>query len=261
MIDEGTTHWIFDTYAWALERLGTDVFYEFTELVLPNDRYFPDKLQDMDDVAVGLFNQVRRYAGMEEWQCRLVELEEDANPVVGPALVIEGAPSGPSATFSMSGGETPALEIAYNPSQPRRPEALIATFALGLAHYLIRSIDVPPPGGDKYEEHAAELVAVFIGFGVFLANEAFSFSQFTDVDSQGWWTSALGCLSEGEVTYCLAIFLHLKGIDSATVQPFLDKNLRNVLESARKHIACLSDDIERLRNIRSSKMVPTCGLE
>ncbi len=254
MFDEGTTDWIFDTYAWALEHLGTDVFYQFTDLVLPNDRFFPDKLDETDDVAERLFTRVRRYAGMEDWPCRLVAQEEDANTRIGPTLLIQGAPSGPAGTFSVSGGENPTVEMSYNPSQVRRPEALIATFAHELAHYLIHSIETPPPGGDDFEEHATDLVAVFMGFGVFLANSAFSFSQYTDVDSQGWQTFAQGYLSESQLTYCLAVFLHLKDIDREVVEPYLDNSLHAVLKTATKEMAHLKDEVGRLRDITAEKM-------
>jgi hypothetical protein len=154
----------------------------------------------------------------------------------------------------VSGGKTPTIEISYNPSQVRRPESLISTFAHELAHYLIHSVDTPTPGGEDFEEHATDLVAVFMGFGVFLANSAFTFSQYTDVDSQGWQTFAQGYLPESELTYCLAVFLHLKEIDRTTVEPYLDKNLRKVLKTAMKEMKHLPDEVGRLRGIKSNKM-------
>lgn len=254
MLDEGTTDWIFDTFAWALESFGTDVFYQHTDLVLPNDDFFPDPVDQMDDIAEGLFTAVRKQAGMEEWPCRLVAQEEDADPHVGPALLIQGTPGGPAGTFSMSGGKNPTVEITYNPSQLSRPEALIATFAHELAHYLVHSVKTLPPGGEEFEEHATDLVAVFMGFGVFLSNSAFSFSQYTDVDVQGWETYAQGYLSESELTYCLAVFMHLKNIDRAGVEPYLDRNLRKVLKTATKEMKHLQDEIENLRGIESFKI-------
>ena len=219
MLDEGTTSWILDTFAWALEQFGTDVFYQHTSLVLPDDTYFPDNLGNEPDVAETLFRRVRKHAHMDDWPCRLVAQEEDANRVVGPALMIQGAPSGPAGTFSMAADRSRTVEISYNPSQLSRPESLIATFAHELAHYLMHSVSSLPPGGEAFEEHATDLVAVFMGFGVFLANSAFSFSQYTDVDSQGWQTFAQGYLSESELVYCLAVFLHLKGIDRREAAP------------------------------------------
>lgn len=254
MFDEGTTDWIFDTYAWALESFGTDVFFQHTDLVLPDDDFFPDRLDQMDDIAEGLFTAVRKHAGMEEWPCRLVAQEKDADPRVAPGLLIQGAPGGPAGTFSMPGGKTPTVEISYNPSQLGRPEALIATFAHELAHYLVHSVKSRPPGGEELEEHATDLVAVFMGFGVFLANSAFSFRQYTDAGVQGWQAHAQGYLSESELTYCLAVFLHLKNIDRQTVESHLDRSLRKILKTATKEMKHLQQEVKKLRDIVSFKI-------
>ena len=251
LLDDGTTNWIFDSFAWALESFGSDVFYQHTELVLPNDTYFPDKFETPEDVAETIFNRVRRYAGMEDWPCRLVAQKEEINPKVGSALLLQGLPKGPAGTFSISSGKHPTIEISYDPTQINQPEALIATFAHELAHYLMASVENAPPGGDQFEEQATDLVAVFMGFGVFLANSAFTFSQYADSESQGWQTTSLGYLTETEFTYCLAVFLQLKEINSATVDPHLDKHLMKTLNAARKEMNRSGDQFTRLRTIQS----------
>ena len=51
-----------------------------------------------------------------------------------------------------------------------------------------------------------DLLTVFLGFGVFNANAAFQFHQYTKNDSQGWSTRRLGYLSEELFGYALARF-------------------------------------------------------
>lgn len=252
VLDEGTTAWLFDAYAWALDSFGTDVFFN-TELVLPNDNFFPDKLEEVDDVAESLFTRVREHAGMAEWPCRLIAQEEDINPVVAPAVLLQGAPSGPAGTFSV-GGRHNEVQITYNPSQLARPEALIATFAHELAHYLGHSVGKAPPGGHDFEEYATDLLAVFMGFGIFLANSAFTFSQYTDVGTQGWSAQRQGYLSEEQLTYALAIFVALKDIDRESVETYLDQSLRKVLKRSLREIGRRTEGMERLRAIRSNKI-------
>jgi hypothetical protein len=258
VLDEGTTEWLFDAYAWALESFGTDMFFSHTELILPDDKFFPDKLEEADDVAETLFTRVREYVGMADWPCKLVAQEEDADPVVAPTVLIKGAPSGPAGTFSV-GGQHNDVWITYNPSQLRRPESLISTFAHELAHYLAHSAENEPPGGHEFEEHATDLLAVFLGFGVFLANSAFSFQQFTDVDSQGWSMQRQGYLLEEQLTYALAIFLELKQIDRKEVETYLDKHLRKVLKKSVRELRRRTEDMDRLRAIQSYK-ISTPGL-
>lgn len=253
VLDEGTTRWVFDAYAWALESFGSDIFFQHTSLILPNDEFFPETLDGVDDVAETLFTRVREYAGMTDWPCRLVAQEEDADPHIAPAVVIQGAPSGPAGTF-WTGGKHNEVQITYNPSQLRRPEALIATFAHELAHYLGHSVEKEPPGGPDFEEYATDLLAVFMGFGVFLANSAFTFQQYTDVDSQGWSMRQQGYLSERQLTYALAIFVALKEIDGETVEPYLDRSLRKVLRKSLKELARRTDAMDGLRAIKSHKI-------
>jgi len=251
LLDPDTIDWIFSTYQWALHSFSTAVFYEHTELVLPTDQFFPDILEERDAVAESLFTRVRKYAGMEDWPCVLEPLEEDASPIIGQALLIVGAPQGPAGTFSIEGGELPTIKIAYNPSQLNHPQSLVATLAHELAHYLMHSVDTLPPGGEEHVEPATDLVAVFMGFGVFLTNSAFSFNQYSGNDTIGWQTSTQGYLSTAELAFCLAIFLKLKDISFTDVEPYLDRNSKKYVKTALKELNQKVAEIEQLKSIES----------
>jgi len=51
LLDENTIQWLFDSYAWALDNFGSDIFKEETILVTPTDKYFPDKVDNIDEMA------------------------------------------------------------------------------------------------------------------------------------------------------------------------------------------------------------------
>ena len=72
---------------------------------------------------------------------------------------------------------------------------MVATFAHELSHYLTATAPEPPPGGWDNWEFATDICASFLGFGIFVANSAFSFNQYTEVDSQGWQSSRGGYLT------------------------------------------------------------------
>lgn len=220
---------------------------------MPTDAFFPDKIEDQGQVAEVLFERVRKHAGMEDWPCELVAQEADIDGHVHPGQLIPSPPSGPAGTYSVSGPDR-AVTITYNPSLLGRPEAMIATFAHELAHYLAHSVDVLPPGGEDFEEHATDLLAVVLGFGVFLANSAFTFEQYTDNESMGWSAQQQGYLSETQLTYALAVFVELKMIDPNTVEPYLDRNLRKFYRKCHKELGRRGEEIEKLRAIRSYKI-------
>jgi hypothetical protein len=222
------------TFKWLLRNFGGDDFYKTTELVLPTKECFPSKVDSPEDAASETFDVVKKYAGLENWRCRLQVQEEDANPVVAPTLAIQNGPSSPHGTFQAT--EENEVIITYNPSLASQPIQLVATFAHELAHYLTATSKEEPPGGWENWEFATDITATFLGFGVFMSNSAFSFSQFSGTDSQGWKSSRSGYLSESEHIYALAIFIELKGlpVDSASVH--LKPHLRKLLNKAHKEL-------------------------
>ncbi|MDH3975364.1 MAG: hypothetical protein OEV42_13870 [Deltaproteobacteria bacterium] len=244
LIEEEISNWIILAFEWALKNYGSDVFHNETILVTPSSKHFPEKLSSPDEMVTYTFEQVRKYAGMENWPCKLQAQEDDINPVVAPTIVLKGAPSGPGGTFQYSDEAV----ITYNTNLINRPEPLAATFAHELAHYLSGIAKEPPPGGEEYWEHATDLTAIFLGFGIFLANSAFTFEQFTSVDSQGWSSSRQGYMTEQEILYSLALFCVLKNIEISEVIPYLDSHLRGFFKKCYKELQG-SEHISKLHKI------------
>jgi hypothetical protein len=234
------------TFKWLLKNFGGDDFYKTTDLVLPTKEYFPSKVDSLKDAASETFETVQKHAGLENWTCRLEIQEEDADPIVAPTIAIQNAPTSPHGTFQAT--EENEVIITYNPSLASQPIQLVATFAHELAHYLTATSKEEPPGGWENWEFATDITATFLGFGVFMSNSAFSFSQFSGTDSQGWKSSRSGYLSESEHIYALAIFIELKGlpVDSAFVH--LKPHLRKLLKKAHKELV-KSNVIEELKRV------------
>ena len=244
LIEEDTSNWIIVAFEWALKNYGSDIFHNETILVTPSSKHFPEKMNSLDEMVKYTFEQVRKYAGMENWPCRLEAQEDDINPVVAPTIVLKGAPSGPAGTFQYSDEAV----ITYNTKLINRPESLVATFAHELAHYLSGVVKEPPPGGEEYWEHATDLTAIFLGFGVFLANSAFTFEQYTSVGSQGWSSSRQGYMTEQEIVYALAIFCVLKDIPVTEAVSYLDSHLRSYFKKCYRELHN-SEHILKLQNI------------
>lgn len=233
------------TYAWLLKHFGGDAFYSQTQLVLPTPEFFPTEVSSRDEAALETFNRVKHYAGMDAWPCILEAQEEDVNPVVAPATILQNTPVNPLGTFSADA--TDQVCITYNPALIDQPMQLVATFSHELAHYLTSTADEPPPGGWENWEFATDIAATFLGFGVFMANSAFNFTQYTDADSQGWKVSGGGYLREAEHVYALAIFLVLKGMPVESASRYLKPNLKKLLRKAQSELE-QSDIVSRLRS-------------
>jgi hypothetical protein len=234
-------------YEWLLKHFGGSGFYEETVLVLPTEKFSPTKVDSAEEAAETTFAQVKKYAGMEEWPCILRSQEEDPNLVVAPTVVVQNTEHNPLGTFSAN--ENREVTITYNPKLTADPIQMIATFAHELSHYLTGTASEPPPGGWDNWEFATDICASFLGFGIFLANSAFSFQQYTTADSQGWETSRSGYLSEAEHSYSLALFLNLKGISLERALKYCDTNIKTNLKQAQKEIGG-SSIIDQLRSVK-----------
>ncbi|NQZ07093.1 MAG: hypothetical protein HRT35_08025 [Algicola sp.] len=241
------------TFKWLLKYFGGQDFVD-TKLILPIREHFPQKLDDNDDAAEKTFEQVKAHAGLEKWPCKLVAQDEDIDPVVAPALAVSGAPGGPMGTFGVE--ENNETIITYNPAIIGQPVQLIATFAHELAHYLTGTSREEPPGGWENWEFATDISATFMGFGVFMANSASNFQQYTNVDSQGWKYSRSGYLSEAEHIYALALFMGLRSIPLEDALSHLKPGLKKLLKKAVKEIG-KTNIIKELCEIEFEPVVPT----
>jgi hypothetical protein len=126
--------------------------------------------------------------------------------------------------------------ITYDPGTVDKPAVLVATLAHELSHYLLHSVPDLPPGGELMHEFATDLTTVYLGFGLFGANQAFNFSQHRDVYSQGWQTSAQGYLDERNWAFALAIFCALRKEDVFTLKPWLKPYLYKDTQSAARYL-------------------------
>lgn len=198
-INRDEFEWLLACFAWLDQTLGerdrTDQFSP--RLILPNDPALASATTASD-----LFEAVKLLAGLSEWECRLEKGEARREPIETGLLMEFSTESSALGTFSVE-GDTPV--VRYDPALLRDPDALVATFAHELAHLVIHSLGMPP-GGETLEEHATDCAAVYLGFGVFLANSARNFGQFNDGAMAGWQSETSGYLSENALVTAVAIF-------------------------------------------------------
>jgi hypothetical protein len=247
LLDEDTTHWLFDAFAWSLKNFDANVFYHESILVTPSNQHFPGRVDSPHGMAELIFEQVKSYAGMTHWPCRLVDSQD---PLINapPQVMIEGPLRGSKGVVSAHVDESHRLVIPYNTHQLAKPEALIANYAHLMAHYLGQLANELPPGGESFWPQATELLAVFMGFGVMVANSAYTFrggcgSCYNPLAERS------AFLSQDEATYALAIFCALKDIPAKDVLPHLKNYLRPVFKTALKEIQHKSDELRKLKAI------------
>jgi len=244
-LDEETTLWLFDTFTWALRNLDAGVFYDETILVTPSNQHFPGTESSVHGMANLIFSQVKGHAGLNHWPTKLTNMAEGM-PVESPKIKIEGALRG-SKGIMPTGGTFHQLPIAYNPDQLRDPEVLIADFAHVLAHYLGSMSQEPPPGGADNWPHITEVIAVFMGFGLMMANSAHTVKIRSCGSCSGPAVERSNALSQYDITYALAIFSCLKEIPTREVLTHLKKSLRPFYKKAAKEVLNKTEELNQIK--------------
>ena len=211
-LDAPRREWQFATFAWLLRSCGGFPRFLDTTLVLPTGEHFPDRDLKGHAAAAALFRRARDHAGMADWPC-LVEPEPTKPPAAAPDR----------------------LRVIHYPPRLQEPQQLVAFFGHELARYLVESFDERPPGGAALYEPVVDLAAVFMGFGVFMANAS--------AREMHW------DLNEGELAHALALFCLLRKVPPASVEPHLNAHLRKHLRLAALDLAQYERDFQRLRSV------------
>jgi hypothetical protein len=252
LLEESSAQWLFAGFAWSLRHFDAPLFFQQTQLVLPDNRHFPGRADTLDGMANLIFDQVKHYAGVSHWPTRLA-LPNSCTLVESPQVEIKGALRGPAGVVDPQ--PSSYLLIPYNPQQLNNPEGIIASFAHVLAHNLAQMAPEPPPGGIDYWPHVTELLAIYLGFGLMFANSAFTFrggcgSCYNPQANRDAY------LSEQESTYALAIFSVLKGIRPGVVTSNLKRHLRGFYKQVVKEINNRSEELSRLKQYAVSRQSP-----
>jgi len=242
-LDETSIGWIFDVFGWALRNLDGCVFFRDTILVTPTNEHFPGRANSAHELARLMFERSRAYAGMTGWPMQLLQ---------PGALGAHAISLSPPATTDQCGREPPPgtgmIALSYDPAMINNPEAMIAGFAQVLAHHLGSKVSEPPPGGKQNWPHITELLGVYLGFGLLLANTAFNLPRRSCGSSCGTApTERQSFLSQEDITYALALFCELKGIANNAVLPQLKSTLRGSFKRGRKDVASRTGALAQLR--------------
>jgi hypothetical protein len=220
-LDATRRNWQFETFAWLLR--NCDGFSKFSEttLVLPIEEHFPDRGIKGHAGVAALFRRVRDHAGMAEWPCAV-------EPAAQPPRV--------------DTGNTDRIPIFTYRPDVLEPLPLVATFSRELARYLVDTFEEPAPGGEALLEPAVDIAAVFMGFGLFMANSALRTEGFH--------------LNEGELVHALAMFCLLRKVPCESIDRHLNPHLRKYLRLAARDLAQYELEFRRLRAV-----VPAASVE
>lgn len=260
LVDQRTADWVFDTFAWALQHFDADEFFNRTQLVLPSNDFFPGRVSSVEEKAANIFQHSQRYAGLNRWPFQLLSSQQlrqepqcQIPPAPQPGLEkIQRNSLSVSNPVEMNNERIQTqqpLQVFYNPQQTLKPEDMAASYSHVLAQHLVIQGRILPPGGQNLFMEASELLAGFMGFGVLLANSAYTIRG-----GCGSCYNAMAnrqpALTEYDSVFVLALFCQLKSIDRKSATRYLKKHLHGPYKYAVKQIEAEPDKLAALQQLR-----------
>jgi len=252
VVDESSREWIFDTFSWCVAQLDGDFFKQNSELILPNNTFYPGSSSSVEEMAETIFANTRKYTGMTSWPIELVSADSFTQKPM-PQLFFESRLRGESAkvssnidsqvsgelSYKVEGEEIlpsiPTIDIAFHPSQLNQPQDLIAYLVQIQASILVNQNGMLAPGGKEVLAQTIDLVACFMGFGVIFANTAYQFKGGCG-SCNNRNLNRQAALPELETVYALALFCVIKGADIKQVKKALKSHLYKPFRQAYKEI-------------------------
>ncbi|MCP4326147.1 MAG: hypothetical protein GY787_30785, partial [Alteromonadales bacterium] len=230
-----------------LTHFDHEEFFSRSVLVEPSDKFFPGKVDSHQAMATTVFQSTLKYSGLAHWPMQLVHPASfNSQPPAFLNLDFSAGLKRNSSTQPLLPlpSELP-LAITYNLNQTLKPEDLSASFAHYISQHLVAQSQLEPIGGKQYFAPATEIVAVFMGFGILMANSAYTFrgscGRCYNADANRHAT-----LSEDKIVFALALFCHLKGIESAKVTKHLKKYLRSLFKQAIQQIKQYPEQLDMM---------------
>ncbi|MFO0957446.1 MAG: HEAT repeat domain-containing protein [Isosphaeraceae bacterium] len=176
---------------WLAGKLGLRRLLD-AEVILPEHRFFPDPFSGAPDDARRVFDRVARYMGLDPARLDLEVVPDEA---------MQGAAG------LYLGGDPPRILLAAK--QLSDPERLVATIAHELAHEILLGGGLITTDSEDHEP-LTDLLPVFLGLGVFLANAPVRDRSYTQQNWSYFQINKQGYLPSHTLGYALALFAHAR---------------------------------------------------
>ncbi|WP_404341196.1 hypothetical protein [Pseudoalteromonas mariniglutinosa] len=233
LLDEQEQQWLIDTFVWAVEHFDSDYFLKHSQIVLPDQQFFPDSVSSIEDMASKVYQRVLDYAGMTHWPIQLVAPNQ-LQPQVFPQFAFSQQLRGVNSQLSIAPSHT--IKVSFNPNQINQPQDLVASFAGTLASIMIHHVAVLPPGGKAFLAQAADALACFMGFGVMMSNTVYQFKGGCG-SCYNPYANRQAALTEPQTLFMHALVCHFKGDKQS--KKFLKPHLKSQFTKAQKQIKAL----------------------
>lgn len=226
--DASDREWLIDNLNRLIVRAGAGRFLS-GRIVLPDDDHFPDRWEPNTEGVARITARLLAYAGMHGYQPAVALWRDERGPNDQTAAFFLGF-DGNRCLFGVDG--------SYFDS----PDLLVGTMAHEVAHAFRAAHDLVVAERDT-EELLTDLTAVYLGFGVLLANGSYEYRSYQgrrgDVGNPHWSTyehRKLGYLPYQAVSFALAAQAIARDADPKAIRRSLSSAQRESFDAAVREL-------------------------
>jgi hypothetical protein len=205
-VDEGQELWIKQSSSWIVKQFNIQAGE--VVVILPTSEFFPDTYRAREEDVELLLNRVCRYMKVERERLELELFSDRSKELRNHLPVFQSSGREAAGTYTNDGARR--IRIRISTDHLSDPTSLVAVIAHELGHVLLLA-DGRISTDRKDHEPLTDLLTVWLGLGIFTANSAFKFSQWSGGFKQGWESRRLGYLTEQMFGYALAWFAFTRG--------------------------------------------------
>lgn len=229
LVADESAQWITECAQWIIAHFDQESFWQRTQLVTPDASYFPAKLNNQEEMAAYVLTRVTQLAGVADWPW-VLQPAQRCSTGLPPLLEIDPR-------YRHKNGVVPpqvtgaTLEVPFVVEQMQKPQDFVASTAHACAQHILWQSRLPVPGGPEFFQQTAEVLAVFLGFGIVMANSAYTFRG-SCAKCYNPRANRQANLSESEAVFALALFCTIKSEHKKNVLKHLKPYLRGAYKVA-----------------------------
>lgn len=231
-ITEEDRIWINEDLNWLRVEFGEEHFQEI-RTVTPTKEFYERTFDGTTKDAEFILKRTMELMRIENPEIKLDFftdgiVESENGEILTTPADINGKWKSAAGTYEMNENET---IISIETHQLKDPISLIATISHELSHQILL-------GENRIEENdefLTDLTAIYYGFGIFIGNSRFKFSQFSTNGGFGWESSNQGYLPEQIIAYSIA-WLSYERNESTEYSKFLKPTMKKYFEQSSEYL-------------------------
>jgi hypothetical protein len=224
--------WIDEDLNWLRTEFGEEHFKEI-RTVTPTKDYYDRTFDGTEKDAEFILKRTMELMNIRDTEIKLEffsdePIEMDDGTTLTTPADINGSWKSASGTYEQTENGT---IISIETSQLKNTISLIATISHELSHQILL-------GENRIEENdefLTDFTAIVYGFGIFIGNSRFNFSQFSSNGWVGWNSTGQGYLPEQIIAYAMA-WLSKERNEKTEFSQYLNKSMKKYFEQSYKYL-------------------------